>query len=108
MRNYRVQEPRSTFSLVAMSSLLKSSSQMTAGLFRFAIRANLRGCLTVFRALAVVTTICACSASLLLLTEVSQRALPRNALWEVVRNVCVPGQLLNHDPVPAFKCSLSP
>ncbi len=29
--------------------------------------------------------------------------LPRNALWEVVHNVCVPGQLQNQDPMPCEK-----
>ncbi len=29
--------------------------------------------------------------------------LPRNALWEVVHNVCVPGELQNHDPMPCEK-----
>jgi CDP-diacylglycerol pyrophosphatase len=30
-------------------------------------------------------------------------ALPRNALWEVVHNVCVPGQLQHGDPMPCLK-----
>lgn len=32
--------------------------------------------------------------------------LPRNALWEVVHNVCVPGQLQNGDPTPCLKVDL--
>jgi CDP-diacylglycerol pyrophosphatase len=40
-----------------------------------------------------------------LLVEIAEGSLelPRNALWEVVHNICVPGELRNHDPMPCVR-----
>lgn len=37
----------------------------------------------------------------------AQDDLPRNALWEVVHNVCVPGQSQQHNPKPCLQVDLS-
>jgi CDP-diacylglycerol pyrophosphatase len=63
--------------------------------------------LNVFRALTVVATIGFCTAFLLLASDASQRDLPRNALWEVVHSVCVPGQSLHHNPNPCLQVDLT-
>jgi CDP-diacylglycerol pyrophosphatase len=59
-----------------------------------------------FRKLAVFA-IFICSAFLLAEVLAGQIELPRNALWEVVHNVCVPGQLQIHDPKPCLKVELN-
>jgi CDP-diacylglycerol pyrophosphatase len=48
-----------------------------------------------------------CVAFLLVEVFAGQIELPRNALWEVVHNVCVPGQLQIHDPKPCLKVDLN-
>src|SRR6202049_1367225 len=63
--------------------------------------------LNVFLALAVMAAICACVTFLLLAANAAQGDLPRNALWEVVHNVCVPGQSLHHDPSPCLQVDLT-
>ena len=65
------------------------------------------GSLVIFRASAAVLAICASTAFLLLAANGAQGRLPRNALWEVVRNVCVPGQTQSHDPKPCLKVDLN-
>lgn len=60
----------------------------------------------VFRKLAGFA-IFICTAFLLAEVLSGQIELPRNALWEVVHNVCVPGQLQIHDPKPCLKVDLS-
>ncbi|HXP80860.1 MAG TPA: CDP-diacylglycerol diphosphatase [Verrucomicrobiae bacterium] len=60
----------------------------------------------VFRKLALFA-IFICSAFLLAEVLAGQIELPRNALWEVVHNVCVPGQLQIHDPKPCLKVDLN-
>ena len=52
-----------------------------------------------------VIVIACCSATLLF--AAAQISPPRNALWEVVRNVCLPGQSQLHDPKPCLKVDLS-
>ena len=49
--------------------------------------------------------IACCSATLLF--GAAQISIPRNALWEVVHNVCVPGQSEHHDPKPCLKVDLT-
>jgi CDP-diacylglycerol pyrophosphatase len=90
-----------------MSFPLESSFQMSAGLFHHTKPCSFGGCLTVFRSLAVVATLGASTAFLLLAADASRRDLPRNALWEVVHNVCVPGQSLHHDPNPCLQVDLT-
>jgi CDP-diacylglycerol pyrophosphatase len=90
-----------------MSFPLESSLQMNAGLFHHTKPSSFGGCLTGFRALAVGATIGACTAFLLLPADAFQRNLPRNALWEVVHSVCVPGQSLRHDPNPCLQVDLT-
>jgi CDP-diacylglycerol pyrophosphatase len=65
------------------------------------------GYLTIFSASAVVAVICACTAFLLFAANAAQGDLPRNALWEVVHNLCVPGQSLHHDPKPCVQVDLT-
>jgi CDP-diacylglycerol pyrophosphatase len=40
-------------------------------------------------------------------TDAAQKDLPRDTLWEVVHNVCVPGQSRFHDPKPCLRVELS-
>jgi CDP-diacylglycerol pyrophosphatase len=66
------------------------------------------GCrLIVFCGLAVVTAISSRVPFLLFAADVTQRELPPNTLWEVVHNVCVPGQSEHHDPRPCLHVDLS-
>jgi CDP-diacylglycerol pyrophosphatase len=37
----------------------------------------------------------------------AQNTAPRNALWEVVHNVCVPGKSLQHNPNPCLQVELN-
>jgi CDP-diacylglycerol pyrophosphatase len=62
---------------------------------------------SIFSALAAVASICACAAFLFLAAGAAQSDLSRNALWEVVHSLCVPGQLQNHDPRPCVQVDLS-
>jgi CDP-diacylglycerol pyrophosphatase len=80
---------------------------MSVGLFHHTKQGSFGRCLTVFRALAIVAAIGTCTAFLLIVADASQRDLPRNALWEVVHNVCVPGQSLHHDPSPCLQVDLT-
>ncbi|HEV2521184.1 MAG TPA: CDP-diacylglycerol diphosphatase [Candidatus Acidoferrales bacterium] len=59
------------------------------------------------RASAIVAVVCACAAFLLLAANADQRDLPRDSLWEVVHNICVPGQSENHNPAPCLRVDLS-
>ncbi len=61
---------------------------------------------TTFQVLAGLA-IFICAAFLLAEVLAGQIELPRNALWEVVHNVCVPGQLQIHDPKPCLKVDLN-
>jgi CDP-diacylglycerol pyrophosphatase len=61
----------------------------------------------VFRASTGVATICACAAFLILGVDAAQRDLPPNTLWEVVHNLCVPGQSEYHNPKPCLQVDLS-
>ena len=80
---------------------------MSAGLSRHTKQGSSGGPLTVFHASAVVAVICAYAAFLLLAADGAQRGLPSNALWEVVHNVCVPGESEHHDPKPCLKVDLN-
>ena len=59
------------------------------------------------RGFVIVASICACSSFLLHATSAAQRDLPSNTLWEVVRNLCVPGQAEYHDPKPCLQVDLT-
>jgi CDP-diacylglycerol pyrophosphatase len=60
-----------------------------------------------FWGLAFVTAIMACAPFLLFAADTNQRDLPPNTLWEVVHNVCVPGQSEHHDPSPCLQVNLT-
>lgn len=64
-------------------------------------------CLTVFRASAIVAAVCACAALLIFGANAAQRDLAPNTLWEVVHNLCVPGQSEYHDPKPCLQVDLT-
>jgi CDP-diacylglycerol pyrophosphatase len=61
----------------------------------------------VFWGSGAVTAIIICAAFLLPPADATQRELPPNTLWEVVHNVCVPGQSEHHDPRPCIQVDLS-
>lgn len=61
----------------------------------------------VIRASAIFAAFCVCAGLLLLTANADQRQLPRNSLWEVVHNVCVPGQTEHHNPAPCLQVDLS-
>ena len=61
---------------------------------------------TVFLAVAALAVFL-CAAYLLVGIVAGSIELPRNALWEVVHNVCVPGQLQRGDPMPCLQVSVS-
>ncbi len=92
-----------------MSNPLESGFQMSAGLFHQTKQEGCGGCLTVFCLILmrIVATMGVCAAFLLFAADASQRNLPRNALWEVVHNVCVPGQALRHNPNPCIQVDLT-
>jgi CDP-diacylglycerol pyrophosphatase len=62
--------------------------------------------LTVF-SFVVMAMISFGAAFLLLAADASQRNLPRYALWELIHNVCVPGQSLHRDPKPCLEVDLT-
>jgi CDP-diacylglycerol pyrophosphatase len=63
--------------------------------------------LILFRVSLAALAICLCAAFVLFAADAAQRELPRNALWEVVHNICVPGQSLHHDPTPCLQVDLT-
>src|ERR1700682_6094763 len=63
--------------------------------------------LTVFSASLGAMANCVCFAFLMLAADAAQRDLPRDALWEVIHNVCVPGQSQLHDPKPCLQVDLN-
>src|ERR1700687_750216 len=65
------------------------------------------GLLASVRVSAVVATICASAAFLMLAADAAQRDLSRDALWQVVHNICVPGQSQLHDPKPCLQVDLN-
>jgi CDP-diacylglycerol pyrophosphatase len=93
--------------LVRVPNPFESSFAMSLGLSHHTKQGSFSGHLAVFRASAIVAVICACAAFLLLAANAAQRDLPRNALWEVVHNVCVPGQSEHHDPKPCLQVDLN-
>jgi CDP-diacylglycerol pyrophosphatase len=64
------------------------------------------GRLMVFWGLAIVTLIFAFIPFLLFAADPAQRELPPNTLWEVVHNICVPGQAQNQNPKPCLQVDL--
>jgi CDP-diacylglycerol pyrophosphatase len=79
---------------------------MNLNLSADASRCSFWKCLSV-SSLVVVAIISFCAAFLLLAAEASQSNLPRNALWELVHNICVPGQSLRRDPNPCLEVDLT-
>jgi CDP-diacylglycerol pyrophosphatase len=57
--------------------------------------------------LSVMVAICSCVPFLFLAANAAQGDLPRNALWGVVHNLCVPGQSQYHDPKPCLQVDLN-
>ena len=80
---------------------------MNPGLSHDTKQGSFGGPLTVFRASAVVAAICASAAFLMLGADAAQRDLSRDVLWEVVHNVCVPGQAQRYDPRPCLQVDLN-
>jgi len=80
---------------------------MNTGLSADAKQTKFGGRVIAFWGLAVGTAIIACAPFLLSAGASSQRELPPNTLWEVVHNVCVPGQSEHHDPSPCLQVNLS-
>ena len=70
-------------------------------------RARTRCSFTIFDFSAAALAICVCTPLLLLAAKAAQEDLPRNALWAVVHNICVPGQSQNHDPKPCLRVDLN-
>jgi CDP-diacylglycerol pyrophosphatase len=62
--------------------------------------------LTLFLAFAILAASCACITFLLLAANAAQGDLPRNALWGIVHNLCVPGESQHHDPMPCLQVDL--
>ena len=93
--------------LVRVGDLLESSYEMSSGLSHATKRRGSSRCLPISHASKMVAAFCVCAAFLLFVANAAQRNLPRNALWEVVHNVCVPGQSDHHDPKPCLQVNLS-
>jgi CDP-diacylglycerol pyrophosphatase len=55
----------------------------------------------------VLASICAFAAFQLFAADAPQKDLPPNSLWEVVHNLCVPGQSEYHNPKPCLQVDLS-
>jgi CDP-diacylglycerol pyrophosphatase len=60
---------------------------------------------TIFLSMAALV-IFLCAGYFLVEIAAGSLELPRNALWEIVHNVCVPGQLEHGDPMPCLKVDL--
>lgn len=63
--------------------------------------------LIALNALVLALLIYAGPISVRSLPDAGQNGLPRNALWAIVHEVCVPGQLQNHDPTPCLTVDLN-
>ena len=90
-----------------MRNPVESGFEMSPTLSHHIKLGSFGGLLTALCASAVVAAICASAAFLLLAADAAQRDLPRAALWEVVHNVCVPGQSQYHDPKPCLQVELT-
>ena len=62
--------------------------------------------LVVFCASGVVAALCIWTGFMLPRADAAQKDLPRNTLWEVVHNLCVPGESEHHDPKPCLQVDL--
>jgi CDP-diacylglycerol pyrophosphatase len=80
---------------------------MSRSLSHFTKHGSFGDRLAVPRVSAVVIAICACATFLLFAADAAQRDLSRNALWEIVHNVCVPGQSQHNDPKPCLQVELN-
>ena len=80
---------------------------MTPGLSHNTNQGSFSDRIILLRASAILVAVCAGTAFLLLAANADQKGLPRNTLWEVVHNVCVPGQSENHNPAPCLQVNLS-
>lgn len=78
---------------------------MTPGPFRLRNQSKLGSRRAIFPLIAAA--ICACVSFESLATNAAQGDLSRSALWEIVRNICVPGQSQNHDPKPCLLVDLA-
>jgi CDP-diacylglycerol pyrophosphatase len=79
---------------------------MNPGPFRDTKQGRFGGRLPFWGVSGAVAAFCACAALLLLRPDAAQRVLPRNTLWEVVHNLCVPGQSEHHNPKPCLQVEL--
>jgi CDP-diacylglycerol pyrophosphatase len=95
------------FFLARRFNPLDSRFVMNAANPRGASRGKFREEFTVRLAAAIVAGVCACGAFFFSPDAAAQRDLPPNTLWEVVRNLCVPGQTEFHDPKPCLEVSLT-
>jgi CDP-diacylglycerol pyrophosphatase len=80
---------------------------MTPGLSRNTKQDSLINRVIVLRASVILATVCLGITFLLLAANADQRGLSRDALWEIVHNVCVPGQSANHNPAPCLQVNLN-
>jgi CDP-diacylglycerol pyrophosphatase len=81
---------------------------MNAGPFHLTKHGKSGGGLAIFRLSSLIATaICACAPFVSHATNAAQGDLPRSALWEIVSNICVPGQSQNHDPKPCLRVDLA-
>jgi CDP-diacylglycerol pyrophosphatase len=81
---------------------------MSPGPFYLTSREKFGGHYAIFRLSSfIAVAFCACVPFGSLATSAAQGDLPRNALWEIVRNICVPGQSQNHDPKPCLRVDLA-
>jgi CDP-diacylglycerol pyrophosphatase len=90
-----------------MRNLSESSFEMSYGLYHDTELGKVDGRCIVFWPLVFVVSICACAASLFPPASAAERSLPRNSLWEVVHNLCVPGQSEHNDPKPCLRVDLT-
>jgi CDP-diacylglycerol pyrophosphatase len=93
--------------LVRVRKPFQSGLEMRSSLFPDIKQGSFGGRLAGFRASLMKAAVCACAACVFLATSAGQTSLPRNALWEIVHNVCVPGQSENHNPAPCLKVDLN-
>ena len=80
---------------------------MSADRFLPAKKGRFSGRFTVLHAAVLAVLICAYAAFLLLAADAAQRNLPSSALWDVVHDICVPGQSQRHEPMPCLQVDLS-
>lgn len=80
---------------------------MNTGLFPDKKEGRFSGSLVVSLGFTVVMAICTSAPFLLSAADPNQKELPPSTLWEIVHNICVPGQTEHQNPSPCLQVDLT-